>query len=520
MSGGTAVRKQTREQPQVKSPSDMVQAEKTSTPAVRFFQALLLLVGVVWAILWSRTYGLDDLQIPGFLIAMSISWWLTPEIRSRALKLGLVDKPGEERRIHKVPIPRLGGVAIYISVMVTVVALIAICGRFPKDARGSEGGLAGIAVGGTLIFVLGLLDDLESLPAKAKLLVQVVAGCVAYSLGVRIKQLPIPESINIDWGWLHLHGGGFLQLGPFSAFLTVLWLVGIANAVNLIDGMDGLAAGVSAISAMTIWAVALSTSLHTPAPYAALAAAVLAGALLGFLRWNFNPARIFLGDSGAYLTGFVLGAISITGVIKLDVGATVLVPTVLLAFLVLFFPILDTSWAIVRRLAKRKSIFEPDAGHIHHRLLKMKGMSQKKVAYLIYAVSGLMGLIAAAFVNQLQYFACLAATVIVMAVFFAEVLNRHRQRKNHDAGGDDGGDAAAVVPPSAPPGSEASPPSSSPDRIDDTGNGGDDPGDEFSNKDDHGGEKPGLPEDSGEKLSVGDDRGEKFSTGATPLSQP
>jgi UDP-GlcNAc:undecaprenyl-phosphate GlcNAc-1-phosphate transferase len=507
---GTAVRKKPREQPQLKSPSDMIQAEKTSTPAVRFFQALLLLVGVVWAILWSRTYGLDDLQIPGFLIAMSISWWLTPEIRSRALKLGLVDKPGEERRIHKVPIPRLGGVAIYISVMVTVVALIAICGRFPKDARGSEGGLAGIAVGGTLIFVLGLLDDLESLPAKAKLLVQVVAGCVAYSLGVRIKQLPIPESINIDWGFLHLHGGGFLQLGPFSAFLTVLWLVGIANAVNLIDGMDGLAAGVSAISAMTIWAVALSTSLHTPAPYAALAAAVLAGALLGFLRWNFNPARIFLGDSGAYLTGFILGAISITGVIKLDVGATVLVPTVLLAFLVLFFPILDTSWAIVRRLAKRKSIFEPDAGHIHHRLLKMKGMSQKKVAYLIYAVSGLMGLIAAAFVNQLQYFACLAATVIVMAVFFAEVLNRHRQRKNLDAsGGDDGGIVAESAPPPAPPGAEASPPSTGADQVDDKADGGEDQGDKFDKEDDRG-----------EKLSLADEGGEKLSTGATPLSQP
>jgi UDP-GlcNAc:undecaprenyl-phosphate/decaprenyl-phosphate GlcNAc-1-phosphate transferase len=441
----------------------MSQAEKTSTPAVRFFQALLLLVGVVWAILWSRSYGLDDLQIPGFLIAMSISWWLTPEIRSRALRLGLVDKPGDERRIHKVPIPRLGGVAIYISVMVTIVALIAICGRFPRDARGSEGGLAGIAVGGTLIFVLGLLDDLESLPAKAKLLVQVVAGCVAYSLGVRIKHLPIPASINLDIGMLHIHGGGFFELGPFSAFLTVLWLVGVANAVNLIDGMDGLASGVAAISALTIWSVALSTNIHHP--YAALAAAVLAGALLGFLRWNFNPARIFLGDSGAYLTGFVLGSISIMGVIKLDVAGTVLVPTVVLACLILFFPLLDTTWAIVRRLANRKSIFEPDAGHIHHRLLQ-RGLSQKKVAYLIYAVSALMGLVAAACVNQLQYFCTLAVSVLVMAVFFAEVLNRHRQRKNVDGNDvDDVGGATVATPgptpptpPSATPGGEPVPP--------------------------------------------------------------
>ena len=430
-----------REQPQVKSSTETNQADKTSNTAVRFFQALLLLVGVVWAILWSRTYGLDDLQIPGFLIAMSISWWLTPEIRKRALKLGLVDKPGEERRIHKVPMPRLGGVAIYISVMVTVVALIAICGRFPKDARGGEGGLAGIAVGGTLIFVLGLLDDLESLPAKAKLLVQIVAGCVAYSLGVRIISIPIPKNVNFDLGFLHLHGGP-IDLGLLGPPLTVLWLVGIANAVNLIDGMDGLAAGVSAISALTIWSVALAETIHRP--YAALAAAVLAGALLGFLRWNFNPARIFLGDSGAYLTGFVLGAISIMGVIKGAAAGTLLVPTFLLVFLILFFPLLDTSWAIVRRLAKGKSIFAPDAGHIHHRLLQA-GLSQKKVAYLIYTVSAVLGLAAAALVQQQTYFLVLASSVLIMAVFFAEVLNRHRQRrgKNGEGGGE--------VPPEPPP---------------------------------------------------------------------
>src|SRR5262249_29319555 len=156
-----------------------------------------------------------------------------------------------------------------------------------------------------LIFVLGLLDDLESLPAKVKLLVQTLAGCAAYSLGVRIRSLPIPWNMNIDLGMLHLHGP--IELKWMSLPVTVFWLVGIANAVNLIDGMDGLAAGVSAISALTIWSVSLAPSLERP--YSALLAAVLAGALLGFLRWNFNPARIFLGDSGAYLVGFVLGAI-------------------------------------------------------------------------------------------------------------------------------------------------------------------------------------------------------------------
>ncbi|MBS1990784.1 MAG: undecaprenyl/decaprenyl-phosphate alpha-N-acetylglucosaminyl 1-phosphate transferase [Cyanobacteria bacterium SZAS LIN-2] len=389
--------------------------------AVHLCQLLLAGIGIWWAFVPAQE-RLDQAQIPGFLIALAISWWLVPEIRSRALKLGLVDKPGEARRIHKKPVPRLGGVAIYISILATVTTLIAIAGRLPKEARGAEG-IVGIAVGGTLVFILGLIDDLDSIKAKYKLLIQVLAGCTAYSLGVRIKHIPLPNYINFDLGPLHLHGS--IELGMFSLPLTVLWLVGVANAVNLIDGMDGLAAGVSAISALTIWSVALSNEISRP--YAALMAAILAGALLGFLRWNFNPARIFLGDSGAYLTGFILAAISITGVIKGVTAGTVIVPTVLLVGFILFFPLLDTSWAIVRRAAKGKSVFEPDRLHIHHRLLDT-GLDQKKVAYIIYGASGVLGFIAACFVHQQEYFLKVFGGVLVMAFFFAEVLNRHRQK--------------------------------------------------------------------------------------------
>ncbi len=413
---------------------------------IRLFQLLLLAVGLAWAI-FICDGRLDAAQIPGFLIALAISWWLTPEIRSRALKLGLVDKPGEERRIHKVPIPRLGGVAIYISVMLTIAILIASTGRFPKDARVGEGGLLGIAIGGTLIFILGLLDDMESLPAKFKLLVQTLAGCAAYSLGVRIKTIPMPGvmpnimhntatgaangHLGFNFPFFGLHSvsgqtGYFIDLGVLSLPLTVIWLVGMSNAVNLIDGMDGLAAGVSAISALTIWTVAMADSIDRP--YAALTAAVLAGALFGFLRWNFNPARIFLGDSGAYLTGFILGAVSITGVIKGAAAATLIVPTFLLVLLILFFPILDTTWAIIRRVTQGKSIFTPDSEHIHHRLLQA-GLSQKSVAYLLYGVSAVLGFVAAVFVHQQVYFLQLGGTVLIMAIFFAEVLNRHRQRQ-------------------------------------------------------------------------------------------
>lgn len=398
--------------------------QKVSSIAIKACQLLLFVAGLIWALFLVPHGHLDKMHLPGFLIAMSIAWWLTPEIRSRALKLGLVDKPGEERRIHKVPIPRLGGVAIFISILFTVTTLVAIAGKLPKDARGAEG-IIGIAVGGTLVFVLGLLDDLESLRARDKFVVQILAACAAYSLGVRIKSIPIPLNMNIDLGFLSITGGVPIELGWLSLPITVVWLVGVANAVNLIDGMDGLAAGVSAISALTIWSVALGESINRP--YAALMAAVVAGALFGFLRWNFNPARIFLGDSGAYLAGFILGAISITGVIKGVAAATVIVPTVLLVGLILFFPLLDTSWAVIRRMAAGRSIFSPDAGHIHHRLLRA-GLSQKKVAYLIYAVSGLLGLIAAFFVNQHWYFLSISGALIVMALFFSEVLNRHRQR--------------------------------------------------------------------------------------------
>jgi UDP-N-acetylmuramyl pentapeptide phosphotransferase/UDP-N-acetylglucosamine-1-phosphate transferase len=169
----------------------------------------------------------------------------------------------------------------------------------------------------------------------------------------------------------------------------------------------------------------MSPGLHQP--YAAWIAAVLAGALLGFLRWNFNPARIFLGDSGAYLAGFILGSVSITGVMK-----TTTVVTVLLPMLILFFPLLDTSWAIVRRLARGQSIFAPDAEHIHHKLLRT-GLSQKKVAYLIYAFSGLLGLAASFFVGQHLYYLEVCGLVLIMALFFAVVINRHRNRKRADA---------------------------------------------------------------------------------------
>lgn len=405
-------------------PAPQSPRQRSSSVVIRLLQLLLFGVGIGWACTLSGGH-LDQMQVPGFLLALSVSWWLTPEIRARAMRLGLVDVPNEERRIHKVPIPRLGGVALYIAIIVALVTCMALGGRWPK-----EGGLAGIAAGGTLIFVLGLVDDLDSLPAKIKFLVQILAACCAYSLGVRIQmQFFLPFSVDFLAFLPFVHAPNVIDLGPLAIVVTVFWLVGIANAVNLIDGMDGLAAGTSAIAAVAIWAVAMSVvpGIHpNQAPYPALIAAVLAGALVGFLRWNFNPARIFLGDSGAYLSGFVLGCLAVTGVMK---KSTALI-TIGLPLLILFFPLLDTTMAIIRRLAKRQSPFTPDAEHIHHRLLR-KGLSQKKAAYVIYTASGLLGLLATwvvgmpATILYLEILGC----ILLMALVFSEVLNRHRQRR-------------------------------------------------------------------------------------------
>ena len=396
-------------------------AEDRQSALIRCSQGFLLLVGLFLACTLSGC-RLYNAQLPGFLVALSISWWLTPEILKRAKKLGLVDKPGDPRKIHKTPTPRLGGVAIYVSLMASLFIMMAICGRIPR-----QDGFLGIALGGTIIFLLGLLDDLEPIAAKVKLVVQILAAVTTYSLGVRIKYIPIPLATSIDFWFIHLHGNHPLELGLWSLPLTVIWLVLMTNAVNLIDGVDGVSGGVSTISAMAIWAVALAPSINQP--YAALLAATLAGALLGFLRWNFNPARIFIGDSGAYLAGFVLGTIAITGVLKGVAVFTLIVPSFVLILMILFFPLLDTAWAVIRRTIKGKSIFSPDAEHIHHRLLQV-GLSAKMVAYLFYAATALLGLVAAYLVNQQRYYLSLCAFVLFLSLFFSEVLNKAGRRQS------------------------------------------------------------------------------------------
>lgn len=367
-------------------------------------------------------YNIQSIQIFGFAIALFISYLLTPLIQSRAQKLGVLDKPSK-RKIHTTPIPRLGGVSIYASIFLTSLVFIAAYWHYKISVIGTFS-LLGIFAGGTIIFFLGLLDDIEPLPAVYKLYIQIMAASIAWYLGIRIVHV-INPFYHADLHFFSISvGDQYFHFDRIASYLiTLIWIIGITNAINLVDGMDGLATGVSLISAIAIWSVAVDYRISQSG--GALMAATLAGALLGFLRWNFNPARIFLGDSGAYLTGFVLACLSVSCVIK-KVALAVISPVL---FLLFALPIIDTLFAIIRRTMSKKSIFDPDKGHLHHRILAF-GISQKYASYLLYLISALLGLLATylvSFKSSLR-FLVLSAFVVLIALFYTCVINRKRQK--------------------------------------------------------------------------------------------
>lgn len=367
-------------------------------------------------------YNIQTVQIISFFVALMISYLVTPLVQSRAVKLGLLDKPSH-RKLHNKPTPRLGGVSIFVSLFLTSLFCLSAYWTYRNDLAATFT-LLGILSGGTIIFFLGLLDDIEPLPAKVKLLIQVLAATVAWFLGIKILYLANPL-YHADFYFFKLSIGD--QIVHFSLIvsylLTLAWIVVITNAVNLVDGMDGLATGVSIVSAIAIWAVSVDYRINQPG--GALMAATLAGALLGFLRWNFNPARIFLGDSGAYLTGFILSALAISCLTK-KIAIAVIAPVFVLIFA---FPICDTLFAIIRRTLNKKSILEPDSEHLHHRILAF-GFSQKIVSYLLYFISALLGFWASYLISLRSSFRFLILSfcVISIALFFTCIINWKRQK--------------------------------------------------------------------------------------------
>jgi UDP-GlcNAc:undecaprenyl-phosphate GlcNAc-1-phosphate transferase len=312
-----------------------------------------------------------------FLIATFASLTITPLIRRLCERFKLLDIPVDGRRVHISAVPRLGGVAIFISALLAVSTLPFVDNLLTQGLRQFRAEAVILLIPATLVLCLGVYDDLCGTNATVKFVVLGLIATLFFVLGGRIDGLSIPFV-----GSVHL---------PFvvSYLLTVLWLVGIANAFNLIDGMDGLAAGAALFSSLVI----LVFSFAQGRPFMIVVALVLCGALTGFLRYNFNPASIFLGDSGALFIGFTLAALSVLGTQKATTVVAVVIP--LLAF---GLPVVDTGVTMARRLISRHPIFEGDNEHIHHMLLA-RGLTQRQAALLLYGVCAAFGLLAMLFVN-------------------------------------------------------------------------------------------------------------------------
>lgn len=332
--------------------------------------------------------------LTSFVVATIAGAVFTPIARRIAFHFGIVSNPGG-RHIHGRSIPRLGGLGIFAAAALTMVGGFAI-GKLRSVFEPHQERLAlGLLAGGSIMFTIGLLDDVKGVRALYKLYAQTAAAVVAWSFGFRIDVVDLPFV-------------GTLSMGIFSLPITVVWVVGIINAVNLIDGLDGLAAGVVFFAAVTNFVVAwlMGTS------FVAIVMATVAGAVLGFLFFNFNPARIFMGDSGSYFLGFTLAVCSIAGPLqKASAAVSIAVPVAALGV-----PIIDTLLAMVRRFLERRPLFSPDRGHIHHRLLDM-GITHRRAVLIIYGVTVALciGAISIAFGRQWQVG---AAILGVSAVLF------------------------------------------------------------------------------------------------------
>lgn len=318
-----------------------------------------------------------------FAIAAIATIAITPLCKKIAVKVDAVDYPSA-RRINKTPIPRMGGIAIFGGTFFCLIALgigVAILGLPNPFAENRQVGPRTLSVnyplalaGVTFMFFVGVVDDIKQLRARQKLAGQIVAACIVAASGLLFSSVRNPFA------------EGFIEFGWLSYPLTVFYLVAFANIINLIDGLDGLAAGISAISAVTIFIFAVNTQRYD----AAFCSVIIAGACIGFLRYNFNPASIFMGDSGALFLGFSLGAVSLLAIARSAFIMSVMVPV-----LAAGIPVLDTAAAILRRLREHRSIGEPDKGHIHHRLIDA-GFSQKKTVLtmwgwtLVLAISGIV----------------------------------------------------------------------------------------------------------------------------------
>ena len=320
--------------------------------------------------------------------AMLISFIATPVVKSLAEKVGAVDVPKDNRRMHKHPIPRMGGLAIFLGFLLSTLVFV------PLSTP-----LRGMLVGSIIIVILGIIDDIHALPAMPKFIVQIVAALIAVLHGNVIEVLSNPNIFSDNPYWV---------LGPWAIPISVIWIVAITNAVNLIDGLDGLAVGVATISSLTMLVIAMLVSDNL----VALMMAALAGSCIGFSPYNHNPAKIFMGDTGSTFLGFVLATVSIQGLFKFYTIISFAVP-----FLMLGLPLFDTCFAILRRISKGQNPMSPDRSHVHHRLIDM-GFNQKQAVAILYVISAILGLSAVVLTTS----GALKAMVLLCALCLAGLI--------------------------------------------------------------------------------------------------
>ena len=332
-----------------------------------------------------------------FLIATFASLVITPLVRRLCQRYQLLDIPSDARRVHSKAVPRLGGIAVFLALTLALSTLPFVDNLLTQSLRNRLPELLVTLLPATLVLCLGIYDDLRGANATVKFIALGLIATLFYFMGGKIEVLAIPF-----FGGVHLH--------PIVGFIvTVVWLVGIANAFNLIDGMDGLASGAALFSSLVI----LVVSLAGENPLMIVMTLVLCGALTGFLRYNFNPASIFLGDSGALFVGFILAALSVLGTQKATTAVAVITP--ILAF---GLPVVDTGVTMVRRMISGRPLFQGDSEHIHHMLLA-RGWSQRHAVLILYAVCATFGLLAAISTKTSSPVTGLVLFVIAVAVIVA-----------------------------------------------------------------------------------------------------
>ncbi len=336
-----------------------------------------------------------------FMIAFLGSFMATPHTINIARKLGAVDTPKDDRRINKVTMPRLGGLAVILGFFLSTIYLLitlTIEGNIDLIQNDMMKKLIGFLIGALIIGVVCFIDDVKGVHASVKLIAQVIAAIVVINSGIIIDTFEVP----------YIYMSDFWDI--FNVIITIAWIVGITNALNLIDGLDGLSTGISIISCISLLII---FALNGSPLISIVLITALCGALCGFIPYNFNPAKTFIGDTGSNFLGYCLSIISILGIAKTYTAIVIVAP-----LLVLALPIFDTIWAIIRRVVKGKNlkaVFEPDTGHLHHKMLK-KGFTQKQAVLILYGISAIFGMFAIILLESGIWKAISFAIIIIIII--------------------------------------------------------------------------------------------------------